>query len=417
MDKEDMINALKNGNVPKDGARELCIGRDKEIEEFEYILERVKEGKSVVKFIDGEFGAGKSFFLKVIEEMAYQDNFVISKVTLSNSVPFNKIDVVYRNIVQSLTCKTGTSLRHIIDRWYTDIRVMALEETTDPVEEEDIVRQTIQDDLRQTREHSNSFAVAIENYCKFLDEGDEETANYAQAWLQGDSNIPSKFKRKFGVKGDVTKENTFNFIEALSVFIKSVGYSGLVVLIDEAEYIMNLIRTNMRDTAYNYMRDIFDLSSSNEFENILFVFAGTPRLFDDTKKGIPSYEALNDRIEDKVDSEYRDLRKPIIVLQGFTDDELVDISKNIISLHEDVYDWNGQELVYPVLDDIVEHYQQNASLTGGRVTPRLFVRSIIAILDIIQQNPDDFTSSEDILNIFDEKQSEFIDYDFDDDWG
>ena len=58
MDKEDMINALKNGNVPKDGARELCIGRDKEIEEFEYILERVKEGKSVVKFIDGEFGAG-----------------------------------------------------------------------------------------------------------------------------------------------------------------------------------------------------------------------------------------------------------------------------------------------------------------------------------------------------------------------
>ena len=147
------------------------------------------------------------------------------------------------------------------------------------------------------------------------------------------------------------------------------------------------------------------------------MFAGTPRLFDDTKKGIPSYEALNDRIEDKVDSEYRDLRKPIIVLQGFTDDELVDISKNIISLHEDVYDWNGQELVYPVLDDIVEHYQQNASLTGGRVTPRLFVRSIIAILDIIQQNPDDFTSSEDILNIFDEKQSEFIDYDFDDDWG
>ena len=105
--------------------------------------------------------------------------------------------------------------------------------------------------------------------------------------------------------------------------------------------------------------------------------AGTPRLFDDTKKGIPSYEALNDRIEDKVDSEYRDLRKPIIVLQGFTDDELVDISKNIISLHEDVYDWNGQELVYPVLDDIVEHYQQNASLTGGRVTPRLFVRTII----------------------------------------
>ena len=101
MDYEDIIMALKNGNVPAKGASEICIGRENEIEEFRYLLKKVNEGKAITKFINGEFGSGKSFFLKVIEEMAFEDNFVVAKVTLSRDVPFNKFEIVYRNIVMT----------------------------------------------------------------------------------------------------------------------------------------------------------------------------------------------------------------------------------------------------------------------------------------------------------------------------
>ena len=131
MEKENIIDALKSGNVPPNGVRSICLGRDKEIEEIEYLLDKIDEGKAFARFLNGEFGAGKSFFLKVIEEIAYDKGFVVAWVTLSNDVPFNKIDVVYRNIAKNLRCKTGTSLEHIIDRWVIKLRSMANTETGD----------------------------------------------------------------------------------------------------------------------------------------------------------------------------------------------------------------------------------------------------------------------------------------------
>ena len=79
MDYEDILIALKSGNVPANGTRDICMGREKEIAEFERLLDKVdKDEKAIVKFVNGEFGAGKSFFLKVVEEMAFEKNFVVS---------------------------------------------------------------------------------------------------------------------------------------------------------------------------------------------------------------------------------------------------------------------------------------------------------------------------------------------------
>lgn len=323
MDYENILISLKSGNVPQIGAISLCMGREMEVEEFKELLNKVDEDeKAVVKFVNGEFGAGKSFFLKVVEEMAFDKNFVVSWITLSNDIPFNKIDVVYKNIAKNLKCKTGTSLDHIIDRWITNLKMMSFEQSSNPQEQNEIVKTNLANDLEETREHANSFAIAIERYNELMNEGDYKTASYAKAWLRGDSNIPYTEKRKFGVKGDVTKENAINFLEALSIFVKSIGYSGLVVLIDEAEFIMNLHTKKLRDIAYNYIRDIYDNCNMGKFQNTLFLFAGTPELFDQQQKGIPSYEALDDRLKNVLNTDLPDMRKPIFDLKGFNEDDL-----------------------------------------------------------------------------------------------
>ncbi len=418
MDYENILMALKNGNVPESGVKDLCIGRERQIEEFENLLNKVNDKKAIVKFINGEFGAGKSFLLKVIEEMAYDENFVVSWISLSNDVPFNKIDVVYKNIVKSLKCKTGTSLSHIIDRWITGLKMMAYEETSDSQKQNQLVQESIHDDLAETREHANAFATAIENYNVLMNEEDYNTAEYVKAWLRGDSNIPYTIKRKFGVKGDVNKENAINFLEALSIFVKSIGYSGLVVLIDEAEFTMNLHNTKLRDVAYNYMRDIYDNCNLGKFENSLFVFAATPELFDNQKKGIPSYEALDDRLKDVLDTDLEDMRKPIFDLKGFDENDLMKVSAKLISMHAEAYNWNAEDKINPVLKDIVKIHIENAGLTGGRVIPRTFIRSFVSVLDMVQQNQSHFKDSTEILNVFNDRETELnenID-EFDDDW-
>ena len=422
MDYEDILTALKSGNVPSSGTREFCMGRDKEIQEFERLLDKIdSKEKAVVKFVNGEFGAGKSFFLKVVEEMAFEKNFVVSWITLSNDIPFNKIDIVYKNIARNLKCKTGTSLDHIIDRWITGLKMMAFEESDNPQIRNEILNQNLFDDLADTREHSNSFAVAIENYNRLMNEGDTKTAAYAKAWLRGDSNIPFTEKRKFGVKGDVTKENAISFLEALSIFVKSVGYAGLVVLIDEAEFIMNLHTKKLRDIAYNYIRDIYDNCNLAKFQNTLFLFAGTPELFNNEKKGIPTYEALDDRLKNVLNTDLVDMRKPIFDLKGFSESELEDIGRKLTLMHAETYNWNAQSKISPVLEDIVSTHVMNAELTGGKVTPRTFIRSFISVLDTVEQNENVFNDSSEILKMFkDNETANEVDFDeideFDDDW-
>lgn len=354
--------------------------------------------------------------------MAYDKNFVVSWITLSNDVPFNKIDIVYKNIVKSLKCKTGTSLSHIIDRWITELKMMAFEQTSNPQKQNQLVQESIYDDLAETREHASAFAMAIESYNKLMNEEDYKTAEYAKAWLRGDSNIPYTEKRKFGVKGDVTKDNAIHFLEALSIFVKSIGYSGLVVLIDEAEFTMNLHTKKLRDVAYNYMRDIYDNCNLGKFENSLFVFAATPELFDNAQKGIPSYEALDDRLKDVLDTDLPDMRKPIFNLKGFEKEDLLDVAGKLLIMHEEVYKWNANDKINPVLNDIVEIHAENAGLTGGKVTPRTFIRSFVSLLDTVQQNQSYFKDSNEILNLFNDRESELNEEnfnaldEFDDDW-
>ena len=420
MENEDILMALKNGNVPSKGAKNLCIGRDAEIDEFERLLEKVDdEDKAICKFLNGEFGAGKSFFLKVIEDMAFKDNFVVSWITIGHNLPFNKIDLVYRNIAKTLRCKTGTSLEHILDKWYTQLYNMSSQDTDNDFEKHKLLRERIHDELEETRQFSSTFATAIENYTKLRSEGDDEGASSAVSWLRGDANIPFSVKKKFGVKGEVDKDTALGFLEALSIFIKSVGYSGLVVLIDEVEYIRMLHTQNIRDAAYNYIRDIYDNCNLGKFQSSLFIFAGTPELFEDSKKGIPSYSALDDRIKNVLDTDLVDMRTPVITLRGFDKDNILDVSKKLLDMHSDVYNWDANDKVGPIVENIADEMVSNAGLTGGRVTARDFVRKFITLLDTVEQNQSHFNTTEDILNEFIENtgQIEEDEFDeFDDDW-
>ncbi|MDZ4171534.1 MAG: BREX system ATP-binding domain-containing protein [Methanobacteriaceae archaeon] len=401
MENEDIIRALKDGNVPPEGTFEISVGRDSEILEFHNILENIKQGKASAKFVEGKFGTGKSFLLKMIEENALENNFVVSKITITRDVPFNKFEEVYKKIVSTLKCKTGVSLQHIIERWINELKIAAMDETEDPLQQNHIVLDNIHMDLQNARNYSNSFVTAIESYYEASVNGDDEIANYAQAWLRCDDNIPFTVKRQFGVKGGVSKENVFDFLKALSALISSMGYNGLVILIDEIEFIIMLANKNIRSTALDYVRYLYDECNMGNFEKTLFVMAGTDEFFENPEKGVPSYPALHQRIKDAIESEYKDLRKPIMKLEGFTNEDLDTLTRKILVLYSSVY---GNEITEKFDDSlivsIIDFYKEKSILTGS-VQPRDYVRGVVSALDIVQQNPDKFDSGEKIIDLFD----------------
>ena len=405
-EERDIIDALREGKAPEQSTGYMLIGRKEEMDEFKRLLgEDVKKGKAVTKFINAQYGMGKSLLLRRVEEIAIENNFVASYIDLHKraaDIPFNKFEIVYTKIVQGLRSKLSRSFKGIIDTWLLNLKNKARDELDNPLRSEDpIVIKLMNESLEPVREHSNAFADVLESYYQGLKTGNDEKANYAIAWLKGDPNMPANKRREIGVKGTITKEESFNFLKALTTFIKSIGYYGLVVLIDEAENIMNLTTGNLREGAYGNIKTLYD--NEHGLENIMFIFAGTPELFQEgERKGIWSYDALHERTKDVLP--FKNIREPVIELEGLERDELKEVSDKIIKMHALAYAWDPKDRMNPVLEEILNYYEERAVLTGGKVIPRDFIRAFVGALDTIQLHPDIYQTEEDILGLFEKEE-------------
>lgn len=401
--EKNILKALRDGNVPEKNIKDLCVGRDKEIIEFKKVLNEVKYGESYTKFVNGRYGSGKTFFLKVIQEISYEEDFLVSNIVIGDELPFHKIELIYASIVNSLRCKTGIGLKHVINRWLTRLEADALEEVDESnLTLEQIIKENINNDLEYSREYSNSFTSAVASYYRLKEEGDIEGANFAQAWLRGDEHIPAVQKKKFGVKGEINRDNVFDLLTALSLFTTSLGYSGLVILIDEAEFITQTKMSKSRDVAYDYIRKILEKSDNNEFNGVLFVFAGTSDLFIDDETGIPSYPPLDNRISNVIESEYDNLRNPIIELKGLQKEDLKNVSIKIIQMHSNVYQWDTSSFVN-ILDEFINSHHQNTTLTN-EITPRKYFKSLVTVLDIVEQHHDILNNKNKIIELFNKNE-------------
>lgn len=385
-DEKRVLSALRKGNIPGAEISQICVGRERELKLFDELLDMTKMGGSDLKFINGNFGMGKSFLLKILKEKAFNDNFVVSELTLSNDVRMNKIEDIYNTIAKNIQCKTSTGLKEIIDRWYSKLRNRtAIYNDVDDADIDKYIESEVLNVLEEPRKINNSFANAIQAYINAKNRGDLDTENNAIAWVVGDRNLPASQRKMINVKGTITKENAVDFLKALSSLLKCLGYNGLVVLMDEAESIM-ILNTNQRKVSYDYIRDIFDACSGEKFNSTLFVLAGTPEFFDDDKKGVKSYSALYDRIKSYLSNEFSSVKSPVIIINGLTDSQLESLGKEIIKMHEDVYDWDTTNLIK--LKPVIAKSQESAKLNADLSLSREFIRRLIEYLDSVEENPD-----------------------------
>ena len=76
-ERDTIIQALRAGVVPKVGLRHIQVGRSREIEELICDIERIGEGSAAIRFVIGEYGSGKTFFLNLIRLIALEKGMVV----------------------------------------------------------------------------------------------------------------------------------------------------------------------------------------------------------------------------------------------------------------------------------------------------------------------------------------------------
>lgn len=383
----NIIDALRNGTVPSEGTENIAVGIDDELEELNSQLDRVKNDKGAFKFIIGDYGSGKTFFSTSVRELAYEKGFVVSSVVISQEAPLHKFEELYRKIMDEMRIidnKKIPAFSLILEEWLLNIEEKVIEfNDLDPEDDKEQFQEEmykrINKELQTVGSVAASFANAIRAFYRAKYAGDTVISQGAIAWLKGEK-VSLDIRRELGVAGNVTRENSFEFFKALLLMIKSAGYKGLMIILDEVETVQKLQTTNMRNNAYENLRFFIDEVDKNNFRNCFFLYTGTTELME-SERGFKALEPLYQRVKVERDKNYKNLRQPVIFLEDFNKKKLKEVAYKVRDIHSKVYEWAANDKVN---DDFIERYINDmTSGFGGEIniSPRGFLRKFVDILD------------------------------------
>lgn len=387
MISSEVIKALRNGTVPLEGTELIAVGIDKELNEIENQLDKVKSGSSDFKFIIGDYGSGKTFFASSVRKLAFDKNFVVSSVVISSETPLNRFEDVYKKIVENMRTpenKKVPALSIILEEWLLKIEEVICDvNDIDPIDDEEIflseMEKRIEMELTDLGKVSSNFANAIRTYYKAKTMGDSVSSQAVLAWLKGEK-ISLSLKKTMNVAVNLERSNAILFVKAINMLLKSAGYAGLVIILDEIETVRNYVKKSSRDEAYENLRYFVDGVDGNGFENCFFLYSGTTELME-TERGFKSLEPLYQRIKVEKEEKFRNLRQPVIYLKEFNNSKLFEVSEKVRELHGKAHGWNP---LNKVTNEFIDKFITDKTVAFNKeieISPRGYLRVFVDILD------------------------------------
>jgi hypothetical protein len=352
----NIIKRLREGIPPLEDVFLFSIGREELRNYFEMALQEITDfDQQGIKFIQADYGHGKTHFLDMLAQMALNRNFAVSIVTLDReTAPFNKLERVVPLIMDAIMTPSTRhgGLGRILQEWAE--RVRGLDGSV-------ILRQIDEDKDLQLL--FPDFRLKLVSYARAHSRQAFEECLQIEKWFRGEE----------------TKSKTFKsvpaYLAAFVQFIRHLGYSGFVVMLDEAESITLLSRITNRDQANENLRQIID---NQDLRGFYFVFASTPSfLSGEDDRGAQTYPALWRRISDPLGQiGQRALDKIIVELPALSTDEFSQLARRIKTIYEISYGRDMSE----VTDEHLHRLADYVKLRTDR-SVRTLVRSTVMLLD------------------------------------
>ncbi len=338
--RREIIAALRKGTVPQRGLDFLAVG----LQRFDAVISEeladVAQGSSIFKAVRGEYGCGKTFFARWVQEAAKKKGFATAEVQISETeTPLHKLETVYRRAMEQLStpdCFLG-AFRSIIDGWFYGLEEDVLAEgTIDPEDDKALAiraDELLEQRLNEITRATPQFASALRAYRSAQRAGDHATAEGLAGWLAGQPHIAASIKRQAGVKGDVDHFAALSFLRGLLLILKDSGYSGLVIVLDEIETIQR-VRSDVREKGLNALRQLIDDIDSGRFPGLYLVITGTPAFYDGPQ-GIKRLEPLAQRlhVDFQTDARFDNPRAVQLRLTTFDHERLVKVGTKVRDLY------------------------------------------------------------------------------------
>ena len=123
-ERDAIIQALNAGVVPRIGIQHIAVGRSKEIDALLKDIGKISDDGSAIRFIIGEYGAGKTFFLNLVKQISLEKKLVVVSADLAPDRRLHATNGQARNLyaelMRNLSTRTkpdGGALQSIIERF------------------------------------------------------------------------------------------------------------------------------------------------------------------------------------------------------------------------------------------------------------------------------------------------------------
>ena len=397
----NLLASLTAGVVPRSGAPYIAIGRRDEIGTLLDNLDTVKDGGAACRFIIGRYGSGKSFLIQLVRGYALERDFICADADLS---PERRLTggsgaglATYRELLINMSTKAspdGGALPTVLSRYFTKLRTDLVADglVPDPDEFDAELRKRVFATLAELEGDVGGFDFArvLSEYYLASMRDDGEMKSNCLRWLRGEFSTKTEAKGALGfsVSCIIDDENWYSFIKLFASLSVKLGYSGLVLFIDECVNLYKIPNRISREANYEKLLAIFNDTLQGKAKSLGVIFGGTPQFLEDTRRGLFSYDALRSRLADSKYSEmgYQNLSSPVIRLRRLSDNELLALVKRLTVLYAER---EGSDTL-PLGDNEIEFFMRAALDRAGAeemITPREIIRDYLTLLNILRDNP------------------------------
>ena len=340
--------ALRGGMPPSVGTDHI-LG----FLEEHYLKSYIMEGGSKIKMLTGRRGAGKTHVSGIILERAAALNYLTVHFS-AKDVWLHDFQTVFLEIMHQCGIEEiikGCADQIIRNLGYDPAQIPEgrtfIDYLSEMGEADAISKGAIRSALRTFFTKNplldNNFAVC----CSLLTGGilghpvlESASRELLLEYLSGDKTVKLSMLRALGLSPSrITKYNARHMLRSLSQTAKLGGFSGIVVVIDDMEILLNRASgtpihyaRGRREDAYESIRQLIDDIDSMGY--LMFFLCFDRELMENESYGLRSYQALWMRVQNEIVSGRFNCFADLIDLdrygdQYYTPDVLVEMSAQI----------------------------------------------------------------------------------------
>jgi hypothetical protein len=401
--------------VPRAGLQHIQVGRSEELKSFINDIDTIAEGGTSFRFVIGEYGSGKTFFMSLIRSIALEKGLVTMHADLSPTKRLHGSDGQPRMLLSEMVCNMatrtkpdGNALQNILERFISGAKEEASASGRD-------VYEVISEKLSELNDYTGgyNFISVIKKYLEGYETGNEQLMIDALKWLRAGYSTKTDSLRDLGIREFISDASFYNTLKLYSVLVRKAGYKGLMICMDEMVNLYKIPNSVSRKANYEEILSMLNNTLQGTFSNIGFVMGGTPEFLTDNLRGLYSYEALKSRLCENSFSKQlglTDYNSVVLRLSNLTKEELYLLLVNLRHVFA-----GGDESKYLLPDEALLAFLHHCADKIGESyfrTPRTTIKSFLDLLSILEQYPDykwsDIIASVDVQRDIEPSQVESI---------